>query len=559
LYAGSILDTHGVPVAYKSDHAEEETNAKYLMSQAAMGHWFFLVPEKSLQAVTSVPAKALDLDYRIGYARPGYDADLVVWDAMPLALGATPLQVYIDGIPQLDHLKVEESMGTTMTKPASEPASEKPKMRVKVSEQQRDAVCSESRMPNARYVITGITKSFMADWPEAETESANMTLVLSDSSVDCFGPSCEESVAAAQGPGLVKVDLSNGYLLPGLTAITACLGMIEISTEPSTGDGFVNPLQDITDPLAVGYAKYGVMLKGKAFARARMGGITRAISPPPHMAGFMQGVSVGILTGENKTLLDGGIFQNEIALHVHLDLETKVTAFTTISDTVKKLRQILSQGQDKFNGTAWGRVASGDLPLIIVANNQFDIQQVIMFKKDFPHVKVILQGGSEAPFVAKELADAKIPVILTKARPAPAAFRHKDAVVGPPLTPSVARYLNEAGVFFAISVAPDIIPGDYRIHTLALEAAWAAKYAQLGEKEMVKLVTSNVETILGLKKSKDFVIWEGNPFEYGGAVALSFHESEDGKFELSACWPDENDGERMKPRRADHGDAGRAQ
>ena len=29
--------------------------------------------------------------------------DIVIWESYPLALGVTPRQVYIDGIPQLDH------------------------------------------------------------------------------------------------------------------------------------------------------------------------------------------------------------------------------------------------------------------------------------------------------------------------------------------------------------------------------------------------------------------------------------------------------------------------
>jgi len=57
--------------------------------------------------------------------------------------------------------------------------------------------------------------------------------------------------------------------------------------------------------------------------------------------------------------------------------------------------------------------------------------------------------------VAKELAEAKIPVILTKTRPAPEAFRTRNAVVGPPLTPSVASYLTEAGVFYAVAIVSD--------------------------------------------------------------------------------------------------------
>jgi imidazolonepropionase-like amidohydrolase len=48
--------------------------------QAATAHSFHLSEELALQSVTSVPAKSLEIDHRVGYARAGYDADLVVWD-----------------------------------------------------------------------------------------------------------------------------------------------------------------------------------------------------------------------------------------------------------------------------------------------------------------------------------------------------------------------------------------------------------------------------------------------------------------------------------------------
>lgn len=48
--------------------------------------------------------------------------------------------------------------------------------------------------------------------------------------------------------------------------------------------------------------------------------------------------------------------------------------------------------------------------------------------------------------VAKELAAAGIPIILTEDRGGPTTFRTKDALVGPPLTRSIASYLKEAGV-----------------------------------------------------------------------------------------------------------------
>jgi imidazolonepropionase-like amidohydrolase len=114
LYAGHILDKSGVKVAYKSDHVASFTNAKYLLSQAAVAHAFHLSSDKALQAVTSVPAAAIDQDHRVGYCRVGYDADVVVWDDHPLSRGATPLQVFIDGISQLNETAVCRNHGNFM-------------------------------------------------------------------------------------------------------------------------------------------------------------------------------------------------------------------------------------------------------------------------------------------------------------------------------------------------------------------------------------------------------------------------------------------------------------
>lgn len=86
------------------------------------------------------------------------------------------------------------------------------------------------------------------------------------------------------------------------------------------------------------------------------------------------------------------------------------------------------------------------------------------------------------------------------------------------------------------------MPVDYRIHDLGPEAGWAAKYAHLSQGDTVRLVTSNVESILGLEKSKDLVVFEGNPLNYGASVAVSFHANgETGKLEVATCFPREDE------------------
>jgi hypothetical protein len=61
-------------------------------------------------------------------------------------------------------------------------------------------------------------------------------------------------------------------------------------------------------------------------------------------------------------------------------------------------------------------------------------------------------GANKLNQVADDLAAANISVILSENRPAPDVFRDSDAVVGPPLTRSVASYLREAGVTFALAI-----------------------------------------------------------------------------------------------------------
>lgn len=77
-------------------------NSRYLLHEAQQAHYFGLAPHLALASVTSTPATAGGLAHRIGLLQEGADADVVMWDSHPLALGATPVQVFIDGIAQLD-------------------------------------------------------------------------------------------------------------------------------------------------------------------------------------------------------------------------------------------------------------------------------------------------------------------------------------------------------------------------------------------------------------------------------------------------------------------------
>lgn len=90
----AIVDA-GLPLVLTTDHPS--TYGKLLMYVAQVAHHYGVSNELAIASLIAEPARALGLDNRIGFARPGYDADLVIWDKHPLRLGATPLQVMIDG------------------------------------------------------------------------------------------------------------------------------------------------------------------------------------------------------------------------------------------------------------------------------------------------------------------------------------------------------------------------------------------------------------------------------------------------------------------------------
>lgn len=325
LYAGKILAEHDVPVAYKSDHVTEGTSAKYLLFQAAMAHSFGMPEIKALQSVTSVPAKSLEQDYRIGYAKAGFDADLVVWDSHPLSVGATPLQVFVDGKTTLDKKVVEESMVKVKAEDIQQTSQSR--IRPLMDNASKSATCA-AVTKSADLMITGIRKSYLeGSNARLKSESRNMTMIIKSGKVACFD-TFENCAFSTED--LPTIHLNNGHALPGLTAISESLGLEEIAAEKSTSDGRpVSKNLDPTSPESIVFAKYGIHLDGRAFKRAQIGGVTRAVTTPL-MQGFLGGVSVGIKTSEKNTLLDGGIFQSEVGLHFIIGQKSKSTSPNSI-------------------------------------------------------------------------------------------------------------------------------------------------------------------------------------------------------------------------------------
>ena len=445
LHAGKILTDHGVAVAYKSDHTGEGLNARYLLSQAAGAHSFGLSAELALQAVTSVPARSMNQAHRIGYLRPSYDADLVIWDSHPLSIGATPVEVYIDGRATINNaFYLADSQHFTA-------ASIAPQMKKELLPEEKQKICNPA-MNMKRLVLTGISKSFAntIGIKNVADNDSRMTLILESGKVACFGTS-EECIHNTATDTVIA--LEDGHVLPGLTAVTGEMGLLEIPSEESLMDGIIEENENIFDPANLVYAKYGIHLEGKAFDRARIGGVTRVITPPLSSQTFIKGVSTAFRTTSNSSILNGGIIVDDLALHIVLGLSARSDTTPTTSDQISKLHKLIKDNKSK--DSIYGQAATGKLPLIVHATNKYDIQQLIKLKRTHKAINLIILGGHGAPAVAQELADADIPIIFTAHRGEEDLWEKQGALPGPPLSKSPTRLLVEAGVKFTIAQVSD--------------------------------------------------------------------------------------------------------
>lgn len=170
--------------------------------------------------------------------------DIVLWDSHPLALGATPTQVYIDGIPQFDapyvvrkpanyqHLpkvpNFDKEMNDTIEYEGLPPLLTERKA--------EDYVIFENISSIYSRVEGRIRNTFTA-----QSNEDKGVLIVVNGAVVCAGTSATCLQANAHNKlGRPKIiDLEGGSLTPGFITYGCAMGITQINQEPSTSDGFV--------------------------------------------------------------------------------------------------------------------------------------------------------------------------------------------------------------------------------------------------------------------------------------------------------------------------------
>lgn len=199
---------------------------------------FFFTP--LLIAVTSTPAELIGMGHRIGYLRKGYDADVVVWDSHPLALGATPKQVFIDGIAQLAEPFVLNKPDKLQLEPKVPTWDNEAKNAIKYDGLPPLDVSKEKKKKGTMAFVN-VNEVLQKDLATGEIKGllkgkqvSGGVVIVRDGEIQCI-EACSSSLRDIPSDNVI--DLAGGSIVPGLTTFGGDIGVVEIEQETSVNDG----------------------------------------------------------------------------------------------------------------------------------------------------------------------------------------------------------------------------------------------------------------------------------------------------------------------------------
>ncbi|KAK1590275.1 amidohydrolase [Colletotrichum navitas] len=519
-YAGKHLYDAGLTPIYVSDNPV--LNAQHVVFEAAKAYKYGLPYHAALASVTTAPAERLGLGQRLGKVKTGFDADIVVWDSDPLSVGATPVQVWIDGTAQYEKpVELNKTFQGAI-----------------VPDESLGSIVAETVISRDDVVFTGISRILHEVEPDGfASDGRTYNIAVSSGKIVCAG-SCFAQLEKASTTDGAVIPIKNGYLAPPLTAFGSTIGLNAIDTERDTDNG--------ADGGRFSRGVDGLALDTEKLRVARRYGVTRAISAPKFSAlGTHHGTSAAFLTGAQSVLDPGSVLARDAALHYTLDSSAKrgIDGLSSMSAAVGELRYKLLKAvtssaadeklavEDSHSEAAFlQRVVKGETALAVTVHSADTIAALLNIKTDVEEaisqvanvgvkLRFVINGGAEAHLVADALAAAGVGVVLAPMQSFAMSWDQRRALTGPPLTNGTAiDVLTRAGVVTAIGLEEDWIVRDL---SLLAGVAYRNSEGRLTERDALDLAGSNIHKMLGLKEGSGeyhFVLYEGNPLEIGSRV-----------------------------------------
>ncbi|KAI0639278.1 carbohydrate esterase family 9 protein [Trametes polyzona] len=512
-FAPKILADNGLQVVMKSDH--NVLDSRFLLYEAQQAHYYGLPHNLALAAVTSTPARVMGQDHRIGYVSEGtvphhcHHPDIVLWDSHPLALGATPEQVWIDGIAQIEkpysHVKPPAFQQVPRTPNFDKAAEETleydglPPLEPKRS--RADVVVFTNVSSVHMRDEHSILEAFVANTSDALSTGI---VVVRNGEVACVGAmsgACGASLSEEESAEFV--DLQGGALSPGLVTVGSALGLEEITSEPTTIDGYVfDPLTGAVPEIvggkgAVVRAADGLQFGTRDALIAYRAGVTAGIVAP-QSPGFLAGLNTAFSTVARHKLEPGAVIQEAGGLHVSIH----PVGIPSVSTQIAALRRLLLGENTGELKHAVDKIRKGDAPLVVAVESADAIASVIALKAEvearLQHaIRVTLIGAAEAHLLAKDLGQAHVGVVVSPTRPFPNLWEKRRMLPGPPLSET-----NAIATLLAHNVTVGVgVLEAWQARNTRLDIAWAALESgnKVKKADAIALASVNVEKLLGIK------------------------------------------------------------
>lgn len=471
-FNAALLTEAGALTTINSDSDEL---VRHLFSDAGKSQRYGgLDPLRALQLVTLNPAKQLAIERWTGSIEVGKDADLALHTGDPLSPYSRVEWTMVDG-------EIE------FTRRDAFELDTKPAPTTPISEPRTEAGVAWRPDGGPTIAIVGGTLH-----PVTSPEVERGTLVMQGGRIVALG----SGVAIPANARVI--DATGKHVWPGMIALDTSLGLYEIGSVQATVDS-----SEIGGNQPDVRSSASISAESAHIPVTRFNGVTRAQTSPQGGGPLMGQSCVIRLSGDTWEEL---LQVDRDMLHVEFPSTSNLSKDKKELESVKELKRLLAEAREyarlldeaASKGSAkpaydprleaLAPFATAQRKVALHANNA----QTLLFALEFiadQKLDAVLVGASEGWKVAKELAEAKVPVIVGGTLLLPSSdYDPYDAAYANPAV------LHRAGVPFAIGPGNDENPRNVGFH-----ASMAAAFG-LPREEALRSVTIYAARMLGLER-----------------------------------------------------------
>jgi imidazolonepropionase-like amidohydrolase len=491
--------------------------------------------EDALRMFTMNPARMMRIDDKVGSLEVGKQGDVVLLSGSPFDSFTRVEKTVVDGIIYYDLSAEEETRGEPiitqdrLISPATT-APDEPRV------ERADATAVAARSTGGPGATDAPQESVIAlvggtVHPVSSASIDGGVVVIRGGLIEAVGPAAQVDIPADAR----RVNVEGRHVYPGLIDAVSPLGLINFGAVGQATDlfevGRYNPHVRAISAVMPHYPDMKV---------ARMNGMTAA--GVAQSTGVIQGTMGVVALNDEDTFervaidmagplvvdfpaprsggdddepaLEGDRMEELVELFERA--RTYAAAPSTSDDPTRRFEANV-WGGDQVLLDAMQPAVTGQVPIFFRADTDWQIRHVLLFADEFPEIRPVVLGGTQAFRVADALAEREIPVVLNVG----AALRPT-----PDRDDSITASYRNAGILQAAGVQVGFGSdqgggGDGLARNVPYMAAWSVAFG-LPEDEALRALTLNNAEILGLGdqmgsldagKRADVIVTDGSPLQ----------------------------------------------